>query len=176
MWQTLKDYGYTINHIPLICGNESAIKISYNSCEHSITKHIDTWHHFLRDHAIKGDLVISHVGTNDQFIDSFTKPLDEKWFRELRSDLFTQNFIHALWFKSFQGIYIHIFYSPYTKICWISIFRQFLKFLKLLRQLSPDMSSIWSGHIRPAAHVRLRARTCPGLRFPAYIRGLSIPS
>jgi hypothetical protein len=24
-------------------------------------------------------------------------------------------------------------------------------------------------------HVRLRARTCPGLRFPAYIRELSAP-
>jgi hypothetical protein len=29
MRQTLKDYGYTINHIPLLCDNESAIKIAY---------------------------------------------------------------------------------------------------------------------------------------------------
>jgi hypothetical protein len=41
MRQTLKDYGYTMNHIPLLCDNESAIKITYNSCEHSTTKHID---------------------------------------------------------------------------------------------------------------------------------------
>jgi hypothetical protein len=60
------------------CDNESAIKISYNPCEHSRTKHIDIWHHFLRDHAIKGDIVISHVGTNDQLANIFTKPLDEK--------------------------------------------------------------------------------------------------
>jgi hypothetical protein len=65
MRQTLKDYGYSMNHIPLLCDNESAIKIAYNPCEHSKTKHIDIWHHFLRDHAIKGDIVISHVGTND---------------------------------------------------------------------------------------------------------------
>jgi hypothetical protein len=35
MRQTLKDYGYTLNHVPLLCDNESVIKISYNPCEHS---------------------------------------------------------------------------------------------------------------------------------------------
>jgi hypothetical protein len=78
MRQTFKDYGYTMNHISLLCDNESAIKIVYNPCEHSRTKHMDIRHHFLRDHAIKGDIVISHVGTNDQLADIFTKPLDEK--------------------------------------------------------------------------------------------------
>jgi hypothetical protein len=87
MRQTLKYYGYTMNHIPLLCDNESAIKISYNPCEHSITKHIDIRHHFLRDYIIKWDIVISHVGTNDQLVDIFTKPLDEKRFRELQSKL-----------------------------------------------------------------------------------------
>jgi hypothetical protein len=55
--------------------------------EHSRTKHIDIWHHFLRDHAIKGDIIISHVQTNEQLADIFTKPLDEKRFQELRSEL-----------------------------------------------------------------------------------------
>jgi hypothetical protein len=87
MRQTLKDYGYTMNHIALLCDNESAIKIVYNPCEHSRIKHIDIRHHFLRDHAIKGDIVISHVGINDQLADIFTKPFDEKRFCELRSEL-----------------------------------------------------------------------------------------
>jgi hypothetical protein len=64
-----------MNHIPLLCDNKSVIKIAYNPCEHSRTKHIDIRHHFLRDHIIKGDIVISHVGTNDQLADIFTKPL-----------------------------------------------------------------------------------------------------
>jgi hypothetical protein len=55
-----------MNHIPLLCDNECAIKIAYNPYEHSRTKHIDIQHHFLRDHVIKGDIVISHVETNDQ--------------------------------------------------------------------------------------------------------------
>jgi hypothetical protein len=89
MRQTLKDYGYTKNQVPLIClcDNESAIKIACNPCEHSRTKHIDIRHHFLRDHAIMGDIVISHVRTNEQLADIFTKPLDEKRFCELRSEL-----------------------------------------------------------------------------------------
>jgi hypothetical protein len=67
-----------MNYISLLCNNESAIKIAYNLCEYSRTKHIDIRHHFLRDHAIKGDIIILHVGSNDQSADIFTKPLDEK--------------------------------------------------------------------------------------------------
>jgi hypothetical protein len=89
MRKTLKDSDYTLNHVPLLCDNESAIKISYNSCEHSRTKHIDIRHHFLRDHAIKGDIVIFHVKTNEELASIFTKPLDERRFRELRSELNT---------------------------------------------------------------------------------------
>jgi hypothetical protein len=80
MRQTLKDYGYTLNHVPLLCDNESVIKIAYNPCEHSRTKHIDIRHHFMRDHVIKGDIVISHVRTNEQLTDIFTKPHDERRF------------------------------------------------------------------------------------------------
>jgi hypothetical protein len=101
--------------------------------------------------------------------------------------LFTQNFIHALWFKWFQAIYIflvfqnlslchtYILYWRYAKIRGISIFWQFLKFLELSRQFSQDVSGLFPRHIRLAEHVRLRARTCPSLSFPAYIRGLSAP-
>jgi hypothetical protein len=87
MRQTLKDYSYTMNQVLLLCDNESAINIAYNLCEDSRTKHIDIQHHFLRDHAIKVDMVISHVLTNEQLSDIFIKPLDEKGFQELRSEL-----------------------------------------------------------------------------------------
>jgi hypothetical protein len=87
MRQTLKDYGYTINQVPLLCDNESAVKVTYNPCEHSKTKYIDILHQFLRDHAIKRDTIISHVQINEQFVDIFTKSLDEKRFQEFRSEL-----------------------------------------------------------------------------------------
>jgi hypothetical protein len=80
MQQTLKDYVYTLNYDPLLCDNKSAINIAYNPCEHSRTKHINIRHHFLRDHIIKEDIMISHVRTNEQLTDIFTKPLDERRF------------------------------------------------------------------------------------------------
>jgi hypothetical protein len=54
MQQTLKDYDYTMNQVPLLCDNKSTIKITYNPCEYSRTKHIDIRQDFLRDHEIKG--------------------------------------------------------------------------------------------------------------------------
>jgi hypothetical protein len=65
MRQTLKNYGYTMNYVHFLCNNESAIKIDYNPYKHSRTKHIDIYHNFLRDHAIKEDIIISHVKTNN---------------------------------------------------------------------------------------------------------------
>ena len=87
MKQTLKDYGINLKKVPLLCDNESAIKISQNPVQHSRTKHIEIRYHFLRDHVLKEDIVISHVKTEDQLADIFTKPLDEKRFSTLRCEL-----------------------------------------------------------------------------------------
>jgi hypothetical protein len=53
MKQTLLDYGVVLDKVPLLCDNESAVKIAKNSVQHSRTKHIDIRHHFLRDHVVK---------------------------------------------------------------------------------------------------------------------------
>ena len=74
MRQTLKDYGITYRHVPLLCDNESAINIAENPKDHTRTKHIDIRYHFLRDHVEKGDIDIAHVGTDMQLADIFTKP------------------------------------------------------------------------------------------------------
>jgi hypothetical protein len=87
MRQTLRDYGYKLSKVPLLCDNESAIRMTDNPVEHSRTKHIDIRHHFLRDHQQKGDIKIYHVDTKNQLADIFTKPLDEKTFCKLRSEL-----------------------------------------------------------------------------------------
>ena len=87
MTQTLKDYGIHVRRVPLLCDNESAIKIGHNPVQHSRTKHIEVRHHFIRDHIAKGDINLKHVRTNKQLADIFTKPLDEKVFCRLRSEL-----------------------------------------------------------------------------------------
>ena len=53
MKQTLSDFGCHFSAIPLLCDNESAIKLANNPVQHSRTKHIDIRHHFLRDHEAK---------------------------------------------------------------------------------------------------------------------------
>ena len=87
MRQTLKDYGVICDKVPLLCDNESAIKIAYNPVQHQRTKHIEIRHHFIRDQVARGDIEISYVGTNDQLADIFTKPLDEARFCTLRNEL-----------------------------------------------------------------------------------------
>jgi hypothetical protein len=87
MRQTLLDFGYTLSKVPLLCDNESAIRLADNPVEHSRTNHIDIRHHFLRDHQQMGDINIYHISTEKQLADIFTKPLDEKRFCRLRSEL-----------------------------------------------------------------------------------------
>jgi hypothetical protein len=84
---TLRDFGCEFSKVPLLCDNESAIKLANNPVNYSRTKHIDIRHHFLRDHEAKGDIALSHVSTDKQLADIFTKPLDELRFCALRSEI-----------------------------------------------------------------------------------------
>jgi hypothetical protein len=87
MRQCLKDFGIKIKTLPLLCDNESAIKIAQNPVLHGKTKHIEIRYHFIRDHVANGDISLSYVNTKDQLADIFTKPLDEKRFKELRGEI-----------------------------------------------------------------------------------------
>jgi hypothetical protein len=87
MRQTLRDYGYKLSKVPLLCDNESAIRMEDNPVEHNRTKHIAIQYHFLRDHQQRGNIEIAYVSTKEQLADFFTKPLDEKTFTKLRNEL-----------------------------------------------------------------------------------------
>jgi hypothetical protein len=85
---TLSDFSCKFSKIPLLSGNESAIKLANNHpVNHLRTKHIDITHYFLRDHETKGDIVLSHASSDIQLADIFTKPLDKQIFCTLRSEL-----------------------------------------------------------------------------------------
>ena len=77
MKQTLSDFGLKFSHVLIKCDNTNAIIISKNHVQHSRTKHIEIRHHFLRDHAQKGDITLDFVRTKDQLTEIFTKPLNE---------------------------------------------------------------------------------------------------
>jgi hypothetical protein len=87
MRQTLQDFGYNLSKVPLLCDNESAIYLVDNPIEHSRTKHIDIWHHFLIDHQQRGYIDVCHISTENQLANIFIKSLDEKRFCRLCSEL-----------------------------------------------------------------------------------------
>ena len=65
MKQTLSDFNLSFEHVPIKCDNTSAINISKNLMQHSRTKHIEIRHHFLKDHAQKGNIILKFVSTKD---------------------------------------------------------------------------------------------------------------
>ena len=97
MKRTLSDFGCEFSKIPLLCDNESAIKLANNLVQHSRTKHIDIRHHFLRDHKGKRDIALRHVSTERQLADIFIKPLDVQRFCALRSELNILDSCNVAW-------------------------------------------------------------------------------
>jgi hypothetical protein len=75
---TLRDFSYKLTKVPLLCDNESAIRMADNPVEHSRINQIAIRYHFLRDHQQRRDIEIAYVSTKEQLADIFTKPLDEK--------------------------------------------------------------------------------------------------
>ena len=81
------DYGIKLGSVPLLCDNESTVKIANNPIRHSHTKHIEIRHHFLRDNVANGNILLRNVRSEDQLADIFTKPLNEITFNRLRGEL-----------------------------------------------------------------------------------------
>nr|GEW69189.1 retrovirus-related Pol polyprotein from transposon TNT 1-94 [Tanacetum cinerariifolium] len=77
----LKDYGFNYNKIPLYCDFQLAITISCNPMQHSRTKHIHTWYHFIKEHVENGIIGLYFVRTKYQLADMFTKVLPEDRFK-----------------------------------------------------------------------------------------------
>jgi transposase InsO family protein len=87
MKQMLSDFGMSQGSMTIYCDNTSAINISKNPVQHSRTKHIDIRHHFIRDLVEENIVNLSHVPTERQKADIFTKPLDKNRFISLRREI-----------------------------------------------------------------------------------------
>nr|GFB12543.1 retrovirus-related Pol polyprotein from transposon TNT 1-94 [Tanacetum cinerariifolium] len=85
MWMRtqLQVYGFNDNKIPLYCDSQSSIAISCNPVQHSRTKHIHTWYHFIKEQDENGIIELYFVRTEYQLADMFTKALLEDRFKYL---------------------------------------------------------------------------------------------
>nr|GEW39573.1 hypothetical protein [Tanacetum cinerariifolium] len=83
MKQALIDY----DDVQIMCDNKGAINLSKNPMQHSRTKYIKIYHHFLRDNVQKGHISITKVSSFDNIADILTKSLKRESFNYLRLGL-----------------------------------------------------------------------------------------
>ena len=65
------------------CDNSSAIDISKNPVQHSMTKHIEIRYHFIKDLVERKVVALEYISTEHQNADIFTKPLDRSNFESI---------------------------------------------------------------------------------------------
>ena len=81
MKQNLQDIQVQFGEpIPILYDNTSAISISKNLFMHSKTKHILIKYHFFREQVAENNIKLEYVGTKEQIVDIFTKPLPHEAF------------------------------------------------------------------------------------------------
>ncbi len=59
----------------LMCDNQNSIKLTKNHVFHARTKHIEVQYHFIKGKVRNGKIKLTHVSTNEQLANMFTKPL-----------------------------------------------------------------------------------------------------
>lgn len=70
--------------MPILCDNNSSIKLSRNPVFHGRTKHIKVRFHFLRDLVKEEEVSLVHCGTEDQVAEIMIKPLKLDTFQKMR--------------------------------------------------------------------------------------------
>ena len=83
MKKLLHECGLTQDIMCVYCGNTSAINLSKNPVQHSKSKHIEIWYHFIRDLVEKKTVYLEFINIDNQKVDIFTKPLDGPRFESL---------------------------------------------------------------------------------------------
>jgi hypothetical protein len=59
----MRNFEVSFERVPLICDNTSAISVAKNPISHERMRHLESRHHFLRDHTEKGDIEMRYIDT-----------------------------------------------------------------------------------------------------------------
>lgn len=70
-----------IGHVVLYIDSHSAIHLARNPVFHGRSKYIDLRFHFVRECVENGEIVIKHIGTEEQRADILTKTLSTAKFK-----------------------------------------------------------------------------------------------
>ena len=87
MKHQLQDYGLSYTKVPIYCDNQSAIAMTGNPVQHSLTKHISIRYHFIKEHVQQKEIEMHSIPTYHQLADIFTKPLPEAVFVKFVNEL-----------------------------------------------------------------------------------------
>lgn len=80
----LKDFGYEqAEATKVMCDNIYADSISKYQVFHGRTKHIKINSHFIREVQQSNELMLVHCSSEEQLVDTFTKPLPKERFETL---------------------------------------------------------------------------------------------
>ncbi|GKC75224.1 hypothetical protein Tco_1125998 [Tanacetum coccineum] len=93
LWMRLQltDYGFDFNKISLYYDSQSAIVLSCNSVQHSMTKYSDVRYHFIKEQVKNEFVELYFVKTGYQLADLFIKALARDRFEFLIKRLGTQS-------------------------------------------------------------------------------------
>jgi len=74
--------------IPIYCDNKSATDLAHNPVHHDRTKHIDISYHRIREFILDGTITVTHIPTDNNPADLFTKATKTSVFTRLINFLY----------------------------------------------------------------------------------------
>ncbi|CAL8170379.1 unnamed protein product [Prunus armeniaca] len=126
-------------HVPPLihCDNISAIALSSNPVFHSRMKHLQIDYHFVRERVIRGDLLVQHVSSAEQFADILTKGLSIPLFQHHCSNLMLGSSKHEI-----EGACKDI-NGPHSATYFLLLSVKSLFNIAILTPIGPQAASDW---------------------------------
>ena len=87
VYKVKKDQVGNITQLKALRGQSRKFEFYSHPNFHSRTKHVDAWHHFIREKVELGQVTLHYVSTRDRLADILIEPLGIDTFERLRAQL-----------------------------------------------------------------------------------------